>query len=233
LFSNFSYESFAAWKNLLLAGRERVLWVIPENSCLEAYEILGFLRALRHEENTKAFLIFAEVPRNNQGVRAVARLAQELRTKYTTEMEQEFVWSAQDEQIMVPRLRNCREARQAFVRETSLDNAHGSLLKSDATYIITGGTGGTGRSLAAWMFEQGAASVVLLGRSGGSRPEVKELLEKYQLDPQVRLKAVKCDVGDRIDLEKALKHVEEDGMPPVRGVVHSALYLRVCRLQCV
>jgi NADPH:quinone reductase-like Zn-dependent oxidoreductase len=53
------------------------------------------------------------------------------------------------------------------------------LLRADATYHITGGTGGIGRSLVPWMLENGASNVVLLGRSGASRSEVAELVSQY------------------------------------------------------
>lgn len=98
-------------------------------------------------------------------------------------------------------------------------------LRQDATYIITGGTGGIGRSLASWMFENGATHVVLLGRSGASNPDVAALLERYRGSEKC-LRAIACDVGDRSSLSKALTSLQEE-LPPVRGVVHGALYLRV------
>ncbi|GIZ47021.1 hypothetical protein CKM354_001012200 [Cercospora kikuchii] len=97
--------------------------------------------------------------------------------------------------------------------------AGGKLLIDKATYVITGGTGGIGRSLALWMLEHGAKHIVLLGRSGSSRPEIAELTQKH---PSVR--AVACDVASRASLEEALESL--DGLPPVRGVIHGALYLR-------
>ncbi|TVY55852.1 Compactin diketide synthase mokB, partial [Lachnellula cervina] len=99
----------------------------------------------------------------------------------------------------------------------------GQLLRPDATYLITGGTGGIGISLASWMVKNGALNVVLLGRSGSSRPEVKKLLEQYE-GTDVQMRAVACDVGSRTELVSALQSIKD--LPPVRGVVHGALYLR-------
>ncbi|KAM3417874.1 hypothetical protein BST61_g6094 [Cercospora zeina] len=98
-----------------------------------------------------------------------------------------------------------------------------ALLKTDATYLITGGTGGIGRSLAEWMLDQGAQNVVLLGRSGGSSPEVAELLQKYA-GSEVQLRAVKCNVGDKSSLKHALAEIAD--LPAVGGVIHGAVYLR-------
>ncbi|KAI8275512.1 Compactin diketide synthase [Colletotrichum sp. SAR11_240] len=104
----------------------------------------------------------------------------------------------------------------------SAGRAQGSWLSSAATYLITGGTGGIGRSLAAWMIGNGAGHVVLLGRSGASHPKVARMLEAYT----GRLHALKCDIGQRSDLVRALDEIKNGGLPPVRGVIHGALYLR-------
>lgn len=98
------------------------------------------------------------------------------------------------------------------------------VLRPDATYLITGGTGGIGRATASWMFDNGARSVVLLGRSGSSNPEVAALLKQYQ-GTEYHLRAVACDVGNREDLARALQSVHD--LPRIAGVIHGALYLRV------
>ncbi|KIM94801.1 hypothetical protein OIDMADRAFT_172503 [Oidiodendron maius Zn] len=105
----------------------------------------------------------------------------------------------------------------------TLDVPSGRLLRPDATYLITGGTGGIGLSLASWMVKNGARSVVLLGRSGSSRPEVRKLLEQYD-GTDVRMRAVSCNVGSRPELVHALQSIQD--LPQVRGVVHGALFLR-------
>lgn len=100
---------------------------------------------------------------------------------------------------------------------------HG-LFKSDATYLITGGTGGVGRFISSWMIENGARHVVLLGRSGSKNPGVAKLVESYQRN-DINLRAIACDVGRKEDLLNAVSLMQD--MPPVRGVIHGALFLRV------
>ena len=104
------------------------------------------------------------------------------------------------------------------------------LLRPDVTYIITGGTGGIGLSLGPWMVENGARNVVLLGRSGDSRPEVKRLIEQHA-GTNVCVRAIACDVGSPTEFANALKLIQD--LPPVRGVVHGALFLRVGVLLCL
>ncbi|KAG5990123.1 putative secondary metabolism biosynthetic enzyme, partial [Claviceps spartinae] len=95
-------------------------------------------------------------------------------------------------------------------------------LKTDATYLITGGTRGIGLNLAYLLIENGARNVVLLGRSGGSGPDVKNLLDKYQ-ETDVTVRAFACDVGSREQLAMVVKLIQD--LPPVCGVIHSALLL--------
>lgn len=94
-----------------------------------------------------------------------------------------------------------------------------SLLSPEATYLVTGGTGGIGRSLAPWLLQQGAGHVVLLGRDPSKR-HVVDLVRRHK----GRIHAVSCDVAQRSQLVQALDNIRHLG--PVKGVVHGALYLR-------
>ncbi|KAG9230575.1 putative polyketide synthase [Amylocarpus encephaloides] len=110
---------------------------------------------------------------------------------------------------------------ESFIAESSLQPSHVQL-DSNSTYLITGGTRGIGLSLAQWMIDNGAHNVVVLGRSGASGPEVQKLLKKYD-GTEVCVVALACDVGSRTEVVDILKSINH--LPPVRGVVHSALVL--------
>lgn len=109
------------------------------------------------------------------------------------------------------------------IAESPLDPSRVSL-RPDATYVVTGGTRGIGLDLAYWMIENGARNVVVLGRSGASGTEVQKLLATYQ-DTDVCVRALACDVGSKEELSQVLNSI--DDLPPVRGVIHSALLLSV------
>jgi FlaA1/EpsC-like NDP-sugar epimerase len=51
-----------------------------------------------------------------------------------------------------------------------------TLLRADATYLVTGSTGGVGRSLVPWMLSNRASNVILLGRSSASNPNMARLI---------------------------------------------------------
>lgn len=44
-------------------------------------------------------------------------------------------------------------------------------LKSDASYLLTGGLGGLGKAISTWLVERGARSLVFLSRSAGQKAE--------------------------------------------------------------
>ncbi|KAF2725987.1 KR-domain-containing protein [Polychaeton citri CBS 116435] len=99
------------------------------------------------------------------------------------------------------------------------------LLKTDATYLVTGGTGGIGRSLVPWMLSNGAANVILLGRSGASNADVAKVVKQYnQPSSGINVRAIACNVGSREDVISMLYSIKD--LPSVRGVVHGSLYLR-------
>lgn len=105
-----------------------------------------------------------------------------------------------------------------------LDIAAGKLLRPDASYLITGGTGGIGLSIVPWMVDNGARNLILLGRSGSTRPEVQRMLARYE-GTDVSVRAIACDVGRREDVINALEATKD--LPPVAGVIHGALFLKV------
>jgi NAD(P)-dependent dehydrogenase (short-subunit alcohol dehydrogenase family) len=99
------------------------------------------------------------------------------------------------------------------------------LLRGDASYILIGGTGGLGRSMAKWMSAKGARNIVLVSRKPTVSDRVQALMDA--LAPSgTRLVVKACDVGSRESVETLLKEEMKD-MPPVRGVVHGAMVLRV------
>ena len=109
-------------------------------------------------------------------------------------------------------------------RPSPLKTRSGSLLRSDATYLISGGTGGLGRALLSWMVKKGAKNVVLLGRSSTPRAKVIELLKRYE-GTDVCVRALPCDVGSRTDLIRTIEALSD--LPQVCGIIHGAFSLQV------
>lgn len=90
------------------------------------------------------------------------------------------------------------------------------------SYLIVGGLGGIGSSLAVWMAENGARHLCLMTRSGATTAEAKKALDDLDaMDCKVQL--MQCDVGDLAAVERAIRSSQK----PIRGVIHAAMSLRV------
>ena len=96
-----------------------------------------------------------------------------------------------------------------------------AVVRSDGAYIVTGGLGGIGLKVAAWLVEAGAGRVVLNGRSA----------------PSVAAQGVLTELGARAEVVVELGDIAEPGVAarlvsaaeqtdrPLRGVIHSAAVL--------
>jgi acyl transferase domain-containing protein/NADPH:quinone reductase-like Zn-dependent oxidoreductase/acyl carrier protein len=95
----------------------------------------------------------------------------------------------------------------------------GTLVRHDATYLITGGTGGVGLTLARWLAEQGARHLVLVARNA-ARGDAERRSESWRSlacvsSPPPRMS---CSMND---LERVFTMIAAE-MPPLRGVLHGA-----------
>ena len=97
-------------------------------------------------------------------------------------------------------------------------------LDSNASYLLAGGLGGIGRSLAAWMVEQGARHLTFLSRSGGSPENDLFFAELKSMNCSVTIAAGLVD--NMGDLRKAIASSPK----PIKGVIHLAMALRVSLL---
>ncbi|RAH80851.1 polyketide synthase [Aspergillus japonicus CBS 114.51] len=95
------------------------------------------------------------------------------------------------------------------------------VLKPDASYLVAGGMGGIGSRICEWMVERGARHLLILSRNARTQPFVTGL---QQRGCTVRVDV--CDIADEGRLQAVLRHFQEDGMPPIRGVIQAAMVLK-------
>lgn len=95
-------------------------------------------------------------------------------------------------------------------------------LRSDSSYLLVGGLGGLGRSVAIWMAENGAKSILFLSRSASKftaeDPFYKEL-EALGCKAQVFAGSV-VDFAD-------IKRVVQEAHLPIAGVMQISMVLKV------
>jgi NAD(P)-dependent dehydrogenase (short-subunit alcohol dehydrogenase family)/acyl carrier protein len=96
-------------------------------------------------------------------------------------------------------------------------------IRPDATYLITGGLGGLGLSLARWLGEHGARSLALVSRGGRTRCSDQQIQALAELESLgVRVSVIAADIADETQVRCALRQLADEGLPVVRGVIHAA-----------
>lgn len=101
----------------------------------------------------------------------------------------------------------------------------------EATYIITGGWGGLGRSIIKWMADRGARNLAVLSRSGsrGMTAAAQGLIDDLAnrgaiLDP------IECDVRNKMRVMEVIRNLSSERQ--VKGLVHAAVSLHVSLRDC-
>jgi acyl transferase domain-containing protein/acyl-CoA synthetase (AMP-forming)/AMP-acid ligase II len=92
-------------------------------------------------------------------------------------------------------------------------------IHADATYLLTGGTGGLGLRVAEWLVAQGARHVVLVSRRGGGA-DVEVAVARMQ-QAGARVAIMLADVADRDAMVRIFDDVQAT-LPVLRGVIHCA-----------
>jgi acyl carrier protein len=116
-------------------------------------------------------------------------------------------------------------------------------VQKDASYLITGGLGDLGLAVARFLVQQGARSVILLGRTKLlPRSEWSRLDEASQMYQQVaairsleglgaKVEVASVDVSEEGQMRAFLDRWSDQGGEPIRGVVHAAGWAGIRSLQ--
>jgi 8-amino-7-oxononanoate synthase len=122
------------------------------------------------------------------------------------------------------------------VRRVARLEAHASAhqgaleIPPDRTFLVTGGMGALGLHCAAWLADQGARHLALLGRSAPS-PAAQRRIDALTAQG-VEVVVCVADVADRASLRSALERLRL-AAPPLAGVLHAAGVLRDGALSAV
>lgn len=97
----------------------------------------------------------------------------------------------------------------------------------EATYLIAGGLGGIGRSIARWMVGKKAKNLVLLGRSNSSKHSEETTAFLKDLRARgVHVATPSCDVSDADSLASVLRDCSKT-IPPILGCFQASMVLEV------
>ncbi|CAK4034819.1 fatty acid synthase S-acetyltransferase [Lecanosticta acicola] len=104
------------------------------------------------------------------------------------------------------------------------DGGASAELRVDATYVLVGGLGGIGRSLAELLVTLGARHLCFLSRSGARSSAAQALLQDLQCRG-VNARAYACDAANREQLEQTIAQCAKE-MPPIHGALQCAAVFR-------
>ncbi|KAK2608454.1 hypothetical protein QQS21_003024 [Conoideocrella luteorostrata] len=95
----------------------------------------------------------------------------------------------------------------------------------DGTYLLAGGFGGLGRSIAELLVQNGAKHLAFVSRSGDSSASSQSFIESLQ-DRRVHVKVYRVDICDEASLRATMTEKISVEMPPLRGVFQCAAVIQ-------
>ncbi|HEX2398597.1 MAG TPA: SDR family oxidoreductase, partial [Mycobacterium sp.] len=189
-------------------GKSPRLWLVTRNGLVVGGDesgdpavgaLKGLIRVLAYEHpDLRATLVDLDASGD-----AVARLTAELESPDSDDL---IAWRGESRYV------------ERLVRATVGARERDRVVRSDGSYIVSGGLGGVGMVVARWLVDSGAARVVLNGRSGPSESQREDLAE---LETRAEVVVVQGDIASPGTAERLVAAAEESGRP-LRGVVHSA-----------
>ncbi|KAK8115468.1 hypothetical protein PG984_011970 [Apiospora sp. TS-2023a] len=95
---------------------------------------------------------------------------------------------------------------------------------ANATYLVSGGLGGVGRSILRWMASKGAKQLLVPTRSGAASDEAKQVVRELT-EQGVTIDTPRCDVSVASSLQGMLEDHANTTMDPVRGCINASMVL--------
>ena len=94
------------------------------------------------------------------------------------------------------------------------------LFRADASYLITGGTGGLGQAFASWMLKEGARTIILASRSAAQTEVPAALLTEAEAVGG-RIQPIQTDITVEKEVSALFQQIQQHA-PPLRGIIHAA-----------
>ena len=96
-------------------------------------------------------------------------------------------------------------------------------LDASASYLLAGGLGGLGRSIARWLVNHGAKNLIFISRSGAASPEARALIDSLD-SSNIRTCILRCDISDSLEVSDLLSTTLQT-FPPIKGVIQGTMTL--------
>ena len=107
-----------------------------------------------------------------------------------------------------------------LVRRAAEPNPASLELRSEATYLVTGGLGSLGLEIAGYLAAHGAGQLVLTSRRAPDEA-ARHRIDALQEQHRCAIRVIGSDVADPHDVARLLSTIENE-LPPLAGIVHAA-----------
>ena len=124
-------------------------------------------------------------------------------------------WALSEVPAAISFMRDTQHIGKIAVANSALQSGR---LREDGTYLITGGLGGIGTTVARWLAEKGAGAIVLNGRRDPD-PEAQQVIDELR-SRGVTVQVEIADVTDSVAIDAMLGRIDAS-LPPLAGVIHS------------
>lgn len=214
-----SADRLAAFQALIKhLDTEKVLWLCPsfQVRCKDPHSAhtLGVARTVRTELSLPLFTLEIDIneTRLEELVHGVFQKIRTAKDEADLHADKEFVVS--DGQVCIGRYHPFELRKELSSRDL--------VFKSEASYLLVGGTGGLGRSMATWMVEHGATDLILLSRRAGKDGDSISLSRELK-EMGCSAHFVAGSAGNPEDIERAIASSKK----PIVGVFQLAMVLKV------
>ncbi|KAH9876419.1 hypothetical protein J1614_003550 [Plenodomus biglobosus] len=122
-------------------------------------------------------------------------------------------------------VQDTKSTTRVVMKPTTDDHVLVSPLAFDpsASYLLAGGLGGLGRSIASWLTTHGAKNLIFISRSGASSPSACTFISSLHASG-IRTAVLQCDISSAFDLSSVLSDTLKS-FPPIKGVIQGAMTL--------
>jgi acyl transferase domain-containing protein/NADPH:quinone reductase-like Zn-dependent oxidoreductase/acyl carrier protein len=146
----------------------------------------------------------------------IQSLLRDLISQFASDQLQPLPYQSFAADQVITAFRTMQQAKH--IGKIVIDHPTSPSIRSDVTYLITGGWGGLGLAAAQWLVQQGARHLLLLGRSHPS-PAAAERVRSLQAQGAA-ISTVQADVSQPDQVAQALAQI--DSAHPLGGIIHSA-----------
>ncbi|RYP40552.1 hypothetical protein DL768_010620 [Monosporascus sp. mg162] len=94
----------------------------------------------------------------------------------------------------------------------------------NASYLISGGFGGLGRTITRWMARKGARNLIIPSRTGPSSQAAEKMITELTTEG-IKIAAPQCDSSSSDSLAIVLRDYA-DTMPPIKGCINASMVLQ-------